>query len=91
PSEKHLWGLKKAVYDTPYLNEVKEYSVEGFKLIENKKIAYEIVLENNEDIQNLFSMTPYYYRTGKIQQERLAVIDKLQTEIEFEILIYMKN
>jgi len=91
PSEKHLWGLKKAVYDTPYLNEVKEYSVEGFKLIENKKIAYEIVLENNEDIQNLFSMTPYYYRTGKIQQERLAALDKLQTEIEFEILIYMKN
>jgi 23S rRNA (guanine745-N1)-methyltransferase len=33
-------------------------------------------------------MTPYYYRTGKIQQERLAALNELETEIEFEILVY---
>ncbi len=88
PSVKHLWGLKKAVYDTPYLNEVKDYAIDGFELIKSRKIAYEINIDNNEDIQNLFSMTPYYYRTGKIQQERLAALNELETEIEFEILVY---
>ena len=88
PSERHLWGLKQAVYDTPYLNDVKDYDIKGFKLLERKKITYEMIIDNNQDIQNLFSMTPYYYKTGKKEQERLANLKNLKTEAEFEILTY---
>ena len=88
PSERHLWGLKQAVYDTPYLNDVKDYDVKGFKLLEMEKITYEMIIDNNQDIQNLFSMTPYYYKTGKKEQERLANLENLKTEAEFEILTY---
>lgn len=88
PSERHLWGLKLAVYDTPYLNDVKDYVIKGFKLLEREKITYEMIIDNNQDIQNLFSMTPYYYKTGKKEQERLANLENLKTEAEFEILTY---
>lgn len=90
PSENHLWELKQAVYDTPYKNEVKPYELDGFALAGKKRIHYTIALECREDIQSLFSMTPYYYRTGKKEQERLAALDRLETQVEFELLVYKR-
>lgn len=91
PSEMHLWELKKAVYDTPYKNEVKPYELEGFGLVEKKRITYKFLLDNQQDIQSLFSMTPYYYRTGKQQQERLSALDVLEVTADFELLTYRRT
>lgn len=90
PSEMHLWELKKAVYDTPYKNEVKPYTLEGFGLAGKKRITYKFMLDNQHDIQSLFSMTPYYYRTGQQQQERLSALERLEMTADFELLIYRK-
>ncbi|MCM1314411.1 MAG: methyltransferase domain-containing protein [Muribaculaceae bacterium] len=90
PSENHLWELKKAVYDTPYKNKVKPYELEGFGLADKKRITYKFQLENQNDIQSLFSMTPYYYRTGKIQHERLSALESLEITADFELLTYKK-
>lgn len=88
PSENHLWEMKSAIYDIPYKNQVKPYELEGFQLAEKKRISYRISLESQEDIQSLFSMTPYYYRTGKEQQERLSSLESLETAVDFELLAY---
>ncbi|MBQ8296494.1 MAG: methyltransferase domain-containing protein [Ruminococcus sp.] len=90
PSENHLWELKQAIYDTPYKNEVKPYELDGFALIRKKRISYRIQLDSQEDIQSLFSMTPYYYKTGKAEQQRLAALENLETQVDFELLIYKK-
>ena len=90
PSENHLWELKQAIYDTPYRNEVKPYDLDGFELVDRKRITYEMQLDAQEDIDALFSMTPYYYRTGREQQERLAHLGKLTTTADFELLVYRK-
>lgn len=90
PSEMHLWEIKQAVYDTPYKNEVKPYELEGFELVENQRISYRIFLPSQEDIKSLFSMTPYYYRTGKTQRDRLAFLEQLETQADFELLVYRK-
>lgn len=89
PSEEHLWELKQAVYDTPYKNEVRPYELDGFRLLQKKRIRRKIILDSNEDIQSLFSMTPYYYRTGKEQRERLDSLEMLETTTDFEILTYI--
>ena len=91
PSENHLWELKQAVYDTPYKNEVKPYELEGFELAENKRISYTMSLRSQEDIHSLFSMTPYYYRTGAEQKARLAALDTLETQADFELLVYLRK
>ena len=88
PSADHLWELKQAVYDTPYKNEVKPYELEGFEFIRAQKVTYNMELTSSEDIMALFSMTPYYYRTGRDQQERLANLDSLSTKADFELLVY---
>ncbi|MGN0674928.1 MAG: methyltransferase domain-containing protein [Oscillospiraceae bacterium] len=91
PSERHLWQLKCAVYDEPYLNEVKDFALDGFELLCREKVTREITLPCTEDITALFSMTPYYYKTGVEGQQRLSRLETLTTEIGFEVLAYRKK
>lgn len=91
PLENHLWGLKQAVYEKPYKNEVKDWALEGFSLVEKTEIRQRIHLPCQEDIWNLFTMTPYYYKTGEKDQQRLAGLSQLDTEIEFAAAVYQKN
>lgn len=90
PAERHLWQLKCAVYDEPYLNEAKDFALDGFEHIGRKTVSGEILLPCGEDIMSLFSMTPYFYKTGLSGQKRLESLDSLKTEIGFEILTYRK-
>lgn len=88
PDERHLWQLKEAIYDEPYLNEPSQEIPNGFSLLERLAVHSEITLDNNEDIQNLFSMTPYYYKTGEEGHKRVQALQNLTTEIAFQIIVY---
>lgn len=90
PGARHLYGLKTAVYDTPYENETAEFARAGYRLSDVQHLQDEITLHTATDIQNLFLMTPYYYKTGKAEQERLKALQTLTTETEFYILVYQK-
>ncbi len=91
PAARHLMGLKQAIYDTPYENEVKPYELDGFSFVGKRTIEAVILLPNQTAIQNLFMMTPYYYKTGQKEQVRLAALETLETEIAFELLQYQKG
>lgn len=90
PGARHLYGLKAAVYDAPYPNEVAAFVREGYKLEEHLHLSGELHLTSARDIGNLFLMTPYYYKTGRTEQARLAALQTLTTETEFHILVYRK-
>lgn len=90
PLEKHLLSLKKAVYDKPYENTLDSVDIKGFKLIDSQQLKYNIKLDNNDDIKNLFMMTPYYYKTGENDQKKLDSLEFLSTEVEFELRVYQK-
>lgn len=87
----HLWSLKKAVYQTPYKNEPCDYNIENFEFIRKNELRYKIRLDSAEAIKNLFTMTPYYHKTSREDMAKLDRLDSLETEIEFEILIYRKK
>ncbi|MGN0520081.1 MAG: methyltransferase domain-containing protein [Candidatus Fimenecus sp.] len=91
PGARHLYGLKAAVYDKPYENEVAAFTRAGYTLLECLHLQDEITLQTDTDIQNLFLMTPYYYKTGKAEQARLQALQTLTTETEFYILVYQKK
>lgn len=88
PSQEHLYELKQAVYQNPYKNEVKDYNLEGFELLQKTEIFSEITIDNQEDIKNLFMMTPYSYKTSKEDTARLMALHTLTTKIQFELLTY---
>lgn len=91
PGKRHLWELKSALYDEPYENDIKSYELEGFTLCNSTRICDKITLTCNEDIENLFTMTPYYYKTSEENAARLKELNTLETTIEFELLVYQKN
>lgn len=90
PMENHLWELKKAVYDEPYKNEVADMNIDGFELVESKIVHETITLGTSEDIQSLFSMTPYYYKTSRSDKEKLNNLSALTTQIHFCAAVYRK-
>ena len=90
PAERHLWGLKSALYDTPYLNTVDTDELTGFELISRERIAYRLTLDTQDKIHALFMMTPYAYRTSAEGRARLASLTSLETEVEFYLFTYKK-
>lgn len=91
PLENHLYKLKQAIYDKPYRNEPENTEIKGFTLLKQLEIKKEIQLDSNEDIKNLFMMTPYYYKTSASDQKKLDRLENLTTETEFLILVYEKK
>lgn len=90
PLENHLMGLKRAIYEKPYKNEVNEETPAGLERIDFIKTNNTITLKTNEDIINLFKMTPYYYKTGRADQMKLEKLNSLETQTEFGIVVYKK-
>ncbi|MBQ9735996.1 MAG: methyltransferase domain-containing protein [Clostridia bacterium] len=91
PGERHLYGLKSALYDEPYLNCPKDDAIDGFSVVEANEISYSLALEGTESISDLFMMTPYYYKTSKQDQEKLLTLTHLETEISFHLVLYRKS
>jgi len=91
PGARHLWGMKEVLYTAPYENEEHDTAYEGFEYLGRESVQREIVVEGRENIEALFSMTPYYWKTDVAGGERLRALDTLKTEIKFDFLIYRKR
>ena len=91
PAEEHLYGLKAAIYDTPYKNALDDTALEGFSLVSSEELKYELNLDTESDIRALFMMTPYAYRTNKAGIERVLSLKSLKTNAHFIILTYRKE
>ena len=53
-------------------------------------LTYQKTLKN-ADIINLFTMTPYFYKTNETSKEKLFKIDKLEVTFDFNVTIYKKR
>lgn len=91
PGARHLFGLKEVLYANPYENEVADTDLPGFTLLNMQDIEGRITLANETDLWNLFTMTPYFYRTSPADKDRLRARAPLTTEISFKILTYEKS
>lgn len=90
PAADHLWEMKEVLYDQPYPNEEKETPYEGFAYEAIIPVEDTVTLQNQADIQALFGMTPYAWKTPKAGKERLAALDSLNCRISFRIHIFKK-
>lgn len=88
--KRHLMGMKRALYETPYENEANELSLERFTLETKSKAAYEIEVKGQDAIRALFSMTPYFFRTSKEDCAKLYACDALTTEVETDFFVFRK-
>ncbi len=90
PDEGHLWELKQAVYEKPYLNDALPPEQDGLVLSDEKKLRYRIDINKNSDIKALFMMTPYAHKTSPEDIARLDSLEKLNVAVQFVIRTYKK-
>lgn len=90
PGRYHLWELKQTLYEAPYENDEKLPDTQQLTLVSTRKVCAKILLSSQEDIQAVFRMTPYYFRTAEKDREKLLGLDRLETQIEFLIGEYAK-
>ncbi len=90
PGQKHLWEMKEVLYDEPYENEKRHTEYEGFEFVSRDEVKGEIELFDSQTIFELFSMTPYYWKTTIEGSKRLKELEYLKTLIHFDFLIYKK-
>ncbi|MBQ9822878.1 MAG: methyltransferase domain-containing protein [Solobacterium sp.] len=89
PGERHLFEMKEVLYEHPYENTPEELDTQ-LELIHSEKIS-EVMDLSNEQIRNLFMMTPYVWRTGEEDRKRLYETPELNVTAEFIIRVYRKN
>lgn len=87
----HLLGLKRAVYDNVYQNEARADMPKNMVLEHKRTVSYNIEINDSEAIRNLFSMTPYSYRTSEKDLQKLLALESLKTEVEVDIFVYRKK
>lgn len=92
PAREHLYGLKQLLYREPYYNEVKPYEIDGLEFLGKKEIRSVITIDDQETLNALFMMTPYYYKTSPADSAALysyfGTHDSFITETAFEVLEY---
>lgn len=86
---RHLWQMREALYGEPRLSPPLDRVPDGFQLTDSASLTYEITLEG-EQIADLFTMTPFYYRSPREGREKLLSIQTLTTEISVEYKVYRK-
>lgn len=87
--KEHLLGLKRALYSDVYENNPeKVVSPEGFRELSRNNIRYDVSINTSQAISDLFSMTPYYWKTGEDAAARLSELDKLDTALDFDIIVF---
>lgn len=87
----HLMGLKRAVYESVYENEPRADLPKRMELIDKIELKYDIELSDKKSITDLFSMTPYSYRTSEKDYKKLLSLERLKTEVNVEISLYRKD
>ena len=89
PGAEHLYQMKAVLYDTPYKNPVQEVAYPGFRAIGEREVQGTITVPHDQ-LEALFAMTPYYWKTPRDGAARLAALPELTTDIAFRFLLFEK-
>jgi 23S rRNA (guanine745-N1)-methyltransferase len=91
PNENHLIEYKEVLYEKIILNVIDNKDKGNLKLVESINVDDNIHLDNNNDIMNLFNMTPYTYKTSLDAIEKLKTIDNMDVSLHFIINVYQNT
>lgn len=91
PGARHLWEMKRVLYERPYENETRREEYPGLTLRDVAPVRFEMDLACREDIRNLFRMTPYFWRTPGEGRQALERLDRLTERAEFDLHLFRRD
>ena len=90
PGADHLYEMKAVLYEKPYKNPVQQVEYEGFCPIGEREVTDTITVPAAQ-LEALFAMTPYYWKTPRDGAQRLKALPELTTKISFRFLVFEKE
>ncbi len=86
--KNHLIELREVIYENVDLTEFHPSDNDGFTLIREENLTYKIDLSTPEEIQNLFVMTPFYYKTSEEGKNRLYEKKSLSVTVDVNYTVF---
>lgn len=87
----HLMGLKNLIYSEIIEKQAKTVpELPGFRLHASETLEFPIALSTNQEIMQLLSMTPHFWRITKEGAQRAAEATLLQDTAQVEFRLYQK-
>lgn len=87
---RHLYELKRAIYQNAYENEGRRDLPAGFEEIYRRKVSYTFDC-CGDDLKPLFMMTPYAFKTSREDAAKLDSLAHLEITADFDIFVYKKR
>lgn len=88
PGRDHLFELKEVLYDTPYRNRT-DNTLQKLTITDENVIRSTFTC-TQEELNDLFRMTPYAWRTGQEGKKKLQEVSSLQLTAEFIIRTFKR-
>ncbi|MBD1573782.1 23S rRNA (guanine(745)-N(1))-methyltransferase [Vibrio sp. S17_S38] len=89
PAARHLYQLRELVYLEVRLHDEVAEIIEGFELIEESKLSYEMIL-NGEQADDLLQMTPFAWKANEALRAQLKTATQFNCEADFMLRVYQK-
>ncbi|PST86229.1 23S rRNA (guanine(745)-N(1))-methyltransferase [Photobacterium sp. NCIMB 13483] len=90
PAPRHLYQLKELIYDGVNLHDVPVENIEGFELVVDQQLHYDMTL-SGEEATALMQMTPFAWKTSEQVWQQLAQAQNFECEADFAIRVYRRQ
>lgn len=84
----HLLELRKLIYDDVHISDSLPTAPDGFIERSRTSCKYNVQIESRDDIEALFVMTPFYYKTTEEGRNRLLSKDSLNITVDVNISVF---
>lgn len=94
PASHHLYELRKILFsDIKNIepDRILKQSNNQFDVIEQIPIKHSIHLTTNDDIANLFGMTPYYWRCTAEKKQKILSLPNLELTLDVMLWVFKKK
>jgi 23S rRNA (guanine745-N1)-methyltransferase len=89
PGPNHLFSLRQQIYETPQQHEMPDDILPGFQRIHSHRVCYTRDMQN-EEIVNLFVMTPYSWNASQSTREEIMALAQLELDVDFVLTLFQK-
>ncbi|OUS31364.1 23S rRNA methyltransferase [Thalassotalea sp. 42_200_T64] len=91
PGKKHLWELKQMIYQTPKYHNIDKQQLDGFELVAEQNLNYEMLFAHGEQALTLLAMTPFAFKSSEQLISDLQKAKNFICQADFMIRVYKKS
>ncbi len=91
PAPNHLLELRQHIYSELKSRTLSSADATGFELADLHNLTYFAALDNQESIQNLFRMTPHFFRSPPEAKIAIAALPKLDFTVDVSLRVLIKT